>query len=175
MEGRRVPGKPNAHQMDVLTLASFNRGAIITSYAQVEFLLADLVLRWRTQTRGEEGTLPYSLDSRIQAAREVIRQNDSFKDYRAEVDELIDGLKPYREIRDMMAHGMQILRTHKDEWHQLDYRMFRMAKGGFIEVGRMNTSVDQLAIAAKEIGEYAQRFVSLWRRIYMDQGLEPVA
>jgi hypothetical protein len=39
--------RPDAQQTDVLALQSFHQGAILTSYAQVEFVLADIVFRWR--------------------------------------------------------------------------------------------------------------------------------
>ncbi len=169
------PTPPNADQMDILTLASFHRGAIITSYAQVEFLLADLVFRWRKQIRAAEGPLPYSLDSRIKAASEIINTWYRFTEYRAEVEGLIEGLRPFRQIRDMMAHGMMVLTTDQQARHLLDYRMYRETKGGSIEVGRMTTDIDQLAHAASEVGKYAQNFATLWRRIYLDQGLQPVA
>ena len=35
----------SAYQLSVIEQASFHRGAIITSYAQVEYLLGDIVMR----------------------------------------------------------------------------------------------------------------------------------
>lgn len=166
---------PTEHQIEPLRSAAFMRGSIVTSYAQVEFLLADFVFRCHANAGKAQPTFPYSVDDRIKAVRSIVATDERFAPYRKEVGEVAGGLLRYREMRDMMAHGMQLLRTRGIEWHQLDYRMFRVAKGKIIEVGQMNTDVVQMANAAKEIGDYAQSLVTIWRRIYLDLGLEPVA
>jgi hypothetical protein len=123
----------------------------------------------------DEGKLPYSLDARIKAARDVTQADDRFRAYRCDVERLIEGLTPFRVIRDMMAHGMLLLSKDAAGRHRLDYRMYHAAKGGGVEVGLMSTDVDQLAYAAADIGKFAQELLTVWRRIYSDQGLQPVA
>ena len=168
--------QPNQSQMNDHTKAAFLRGSIITSYAQVEFLLADITARWRgVSADWQKEKFPYSLGSRVRAVRDLANRDERFAQYSDEIDRLSGGLTPYREIRDMMAHGMQLLRENDQVGPYLDYRMYRVGSGGVPEVGQMTTSLDQLEDAALEIGRFAVQIGELCRRIYQDLGLEPVA
>jgi hypothetical protein len=73
------------------------RGRIITSYSQVEFILADISVILDLK-------FPYFISKRIAAAK-AIAERPGYESYREELREICDGLGEFDEIRLFMAHG----------------------------------------------------------------------
>jgi hypothetical protein len=176
---RSTPEEPSAYQLQLIRDAALLRGAIITSYAQVEFLLADFAIRCRARAVYASvcPKFPYKLEDRIKATRRIIRTPGPFSVYADKVEALCAGLLQFEEMRHFMAHGFQIIRNNKSgTQHDLTYRLHRpVGKHGEAEERFIVTDLDQLDHAAKAIGDYAQSFVLLWRTMYIEQGLEPAA
>jgi hypothetical protein len=172
---RSTPERPTDFQLEVITNASLLRGAIITSYAQVEMLLADIVMRCRQRDEYVDvyDKFPYRLEDRIKAVRRIVGHPGPLNAYRAEVEALVDGLHHFEEIRHFMAHGLLVVTTTPNKQHTLTYRMYRPVGQGEAEAGLMQTTLEELDEAARAIGSYAHSFVALFGRMYLEQGLEP--
>ena len=156
--------------------AALVRGAIITSYAQVEAFLLDLVMRVRVRPdyAGVYDKFPYRLEDRIKAVRKIMAHPGLLHAYRDDMEALVDGLLPFEEIRHMMAHGLQTITFQHPGEHTLTYRLYRPGKGGKIEAGVMVTDLAQLGNATLKIARYSNEVVELFYRIYTEQGIEPV-
>jgi len=72
----------------MVSQATFLRGSIITSYAHIEFLLADICVKlWqKPEYQHLAGAFPYKTDSRIKAVRTLFDAEGPLKTYRSGVD-----------------------------------------------------------------------------------------
>lgn len=151
------------------------RGVIITKYTEVEVLLIDLVMR--CQQRPEYADVypgfPYKLEERIKAVRQIMNYPGSLHTYQEEIEAVVDGLLQYDTYRHFMAHGQLIIKTDGSTLHTLTYRFYRRAKAG-AELGQMDATLHQLRNVALALGEYANRFIAIFARMYREQRMEPV-
>lgn len=144
--------------------ATYLRGKILTSYAQVEFLLADLSVKLDLR-------FPYRIQNRIKAAK-TISERPGFEDYKEELATVCDQLLEYDEIRNLMAHGFLMLTTDKKGNHKFDMRLYQRASKDAFNLLEIETSIPRLRAGAEHIGEYVTRAVALFGRIYLEQKLE---
>jgi len=159
----------------VIGNAAALRGAIITSYAQVEYLLADIVLR--CQPMAEYSTLPqtfpYKLETRIARVRDIVGMSGPLQKYKDEFEKVITELLKFEELRHFMAHGLLHVRASCVGDHILIYRMHRQTKGSTIEEGTITTNLPQLEDAAQKIAHYSLQTASLFHDVYRDHSLAP--
>jgi hypothetical protein len=106
---------PSELQKSLIEDATYLRGKILTSYAQVEFLLADLSVKLDLK-------FPYRIQDRIKAAKRI-SERPSFETYKDELAAVCDQLLEYDEIRNLMAHGFLMLTTDKKANHKFDMRL----------------------------------------------------
>jgi hypothetical protein len=165
----------NDTQKTIIASAATLRGAIITSYAQVENLLADIVLRSRLlpEYNALPKGLPYKLSTRIARVRQLVGMPGPLTKYKDEFTMIADELKRFEEIRHFMAHGLLIVRHRDDGTASLIYRMFRESKASGVEEGVLETNLDQLQGSAIKIGLYTARAVTLFRDVYRAHDLAP--
>ena len=158
----------------ILSRAAEHRGRIITSYAQVEHLLADIVVRCRVLPEYAKlpKPFPFRLETRIARVRQMVNMPGPLSAYAAPFEAIITDLARYAELRHFMARGLLIVSTTSSGAHLLEYRMYRVTKDGEQE-GFIHTNLDQLWQAAAEIAEYAQRAVHLFHDVYLRHNLEP--
>ena len=158
----------------VIGQAATLRGCIITSYAHVEHLLADIVIR--CQALPEYAALPKSyphkLRTRIARVQQLLSLPGPLAQYKQQFECLLAELGRFEEIRHFMAHGLLIARVRPNQWHELRYQMLGQAKGQRVEEGRMVTDLDQLSNAAREIAQWSQQAVTLLRDIYLRHDIE---
>src|ERR1700693_775996 len=95
----------------IVNHAHYVRGTIISSYAHIEFLLADLSLNaWKMPEYAHlAGPFPYKVDSRIKAVGKLFEADGPLKWYRAGVQPALDELLKLEELRHFVAHGLMIV------------------------------------------------------------------
>jgi hypothetical protein len=149
------------------------RGAYIGSYAQVEFLLADICVKaWELPAyKHLRAKFPYRAGSRVKAANALFGCAGPFAEYREEVRGLFDELLRFEEFRDFLAHGLLRIDTKRNDF-SLHFRMYKPEKDG-LKIGTIDVPVIDLAHAVKQIVPFTHRFVTLFRRIYLEQKLQP--
>jgi hypothetical protein len=81
--------------------ALYLRGRIVASYAQVEFLLADLVVKLELR-------FPYRIKSRMKAVRKIA-EGPGYEVYKYDLDRVCEELGRYDELRHFMTHGFLTL------------------------------------------------------------------
>jgi hypothetical protein len=140
------------------------RGRILTSYAQVEFLLADISVKLDLK-------FPYLIAARLKAAK-CIADREGFEVYRQELIEVCDGLADYDDIRKYMAHGWSLLTVDKAGNHIFELLMYERVAEGEFKLTKGAATREQLHAAAEDILNYSAKVVNLFRRIYKDKNLE---
>ncbi|TQF27429.1 hypothetical protein UNPF46_30660 [Bradyrhizobium sp. UNPF46] len=144
--------------------ALFIRGRIIASYSQVEFLLADISVKLDLR-------FPYRIQDRIKAAKRIA-DREGYGAYKAELEAICDQLLVYDEIRHFMAHGFLTLTTDRKGNHQFEFLRYEREGEGKFNLLQGKTEVTRLRAAADDITEYTGRAIELFRRIYLENGLE---
>lgn len=147
--------------------AAMLRGIIITSYAQVEHLLADILVRCQLLTAYATlpASLPYRFETRVARVRKIVAMPGPLARYKDEFEQVITELQRFEEIRHFMAHGLLVVNISKYNCPELKYRMYRERKEG-VEEGLMVTNLTQLHNAALEIARHSQRTVTLFHKVY---------
>ena len=108
------------------------RGWITNGYAQIEFLLGDLILRCRAfpEYRAETATFTHSAVKRARQVRRMLQKEGCLKPFAAELTLIIDRFEERHETRNLLAHGYcEYLHTaigdaglQFQKWHRQDDR-----------------------------------------------------
>ena len=85
----------NQAHRDLIDEAIYLRGRIVSAYAQVEFLLADLVAKL-------EDRFAYLIDTRIKGVKKIAEM-PGYEVYKQELDRVCDELLVYDELRHFMT------------------------------------------------------------------------
>jgi hypothetical protein len=140
------------------------RGRIITSYSQVEFLLADIAVKLELK-------FPYLISARLNAAKRIAEKK-GFEAYKKDLEEICDGLGEFDDIRKFMSHGWADLEVDRQGNHKFALRMYERKGEGQFELMQATSTRERLLQAANDINEFTSRVITLFHRIYLEQGLE---
>ena len=160
----RPPMQPSDFQKTIINDAIALRGSVITSYSQVEFLLADISVKLNLR-------FPYLIKDRIKAVKQIA-QRAGYEKYRDELEKVCNELIEYDEIRTFMAHGFLTVTTDANGGHKLEYRMYQRDGEGKFNLLLIETTIPLLEQAAITITKYVSDAVQLFGRIYNEQQLE---
>jgi hypothetical protein len=155
---------PTELQKSLVTEATYLRGRILTSYAQIEFLLADLSVKLELK-------FPYLINDRIKAAKRIA-ERPGYESYREVLHQVCDDLLQYDEIRNFMAHGFLMLTTDKKGNHEFDMRRYQRDGEGKFSLIEIRTDIPRLRATAEHITQYVSNAVKLFSRIYLEKRLE---
>jgi hypothetical protein len=150
-------------QKKVVNDAAYFRGCILTSYAQVEFLLADISVKLDLK-------FPYLISKRIKAVMQIA-ERPGYEIYKDDLQSVCDELLQYDEIRNFMAHGFLIVTTDLEGQNLLEYQMYQRVGEHFNHV-LIQTNLTMLERAANDVTRYVERAVRLFGRIYTERKLE---
>jgi hypothetical protein len=83
------------------------RGWITNAYAQIEFLLGDLILRCRAfpEYGAETATFTHSAPKRARQVRRMLQKSGVLEPFAAELTSIIDRFEERHETRNLLAHG----------------------------------------------------------------------
>ena len=157
--------EPSERQKALIDEALYLRGRIVASYAQVEFLLADLVVKLDLR-------FPYLVGARINGVKRIA-EREGYEVYKDELDRVCDELLMYDELRHFMTHGFLSLTTDKKGNHQFEFLRYQREGEGKFTMLSAKTTIERLRQAANDIGDYVSHAIRLFERIYREQKLEP--
>jgi hypothetical protein len=157
--------EPTKHQKSLVDEALYLRGRIVASYAQVEFLLADISVKLDLR-------FPYLIDARIKAVRRIA-EREGYEVYRDELDGVCEELLQYDEIRHFMTHGFLSLTTDRKGNHQFEFLRYQRDGEGKFTLLSGKTTIERLRQAADDIAHYVSNVIRLFERIYREKKLEP--
>ena len=171
-----VETMPNAYQLSVIERAATLRGAIITSYAQVEFLLGDIVMRCMDipEYAFLPRDFPQRFSVRLKRVADILAAAGPLADLREPFEAIMAEMVRYEELRHFMAHGLLRVFVTGASSHSLEYRMWRQRKGRPPEEGKLETNLEHLGDAAHQVAGFSGRAVRLFRDTYLGRNLQPV-
>lgn len=143
------------------------RGRIVAGYAQVEFLLADLISKL-------EDRFAYRLESRIKGVRKIADMS-GYEAYKYDLHRLSDELLIYEELRHYMAHGFMRLEVDRAGNHRFQLLMYTQEADGKYRLVQSTVDIRRLKQAVKDIDSYVSEVINLFERIYREKKLEPKA
>lgn len=149
---------------DLSDEVAYLRGRFLTSYAQCEFLLADLSVRIDSRFR-------YALDKRINATKIMAETDGPLNQYSDELLPLLEHLPTYSERRHWLAHGFLELIHDKKQNHLVKIRRYIQEKDDRLQIAVWEFTVQALRDDVAAITIYGSTFVGLWQRIYSECGL----
>jgi hypothetical protein len=150
------------------------RGSIITSYAHIEFLLADICVKaWRRSEYASLATaFPYKTDTRIKAVRKLFDVDGPLKTYSSGIQPVLDELLNFEELRHFVAHGLLIVTPMRGPGGaKLEYRLYRTTKDG-AKIDFLERSASELTDTSIRISELLHDMLTTFRQIYFDLQLE---
>lgn len=91
----------------IIEEATHHRGWISNSYAQVEYLLGDLIIRCRQFPEYEDqtATFTHSSPKRVAKVRLMLNVDGPLTPYTGEISEVLDAFETNHDIRNLLAHG----------------------------------------------------------------------
>lgn len=97
----------HAEIIETIEQATYHRGWISNSYAQVEFLLGDLIMRCRQFPEYAEftATISHSAPKRVSKVRSMLSLEGPLVPYRPAVTAVLDAFEGNHEVRNLLAHG----------------------------------------------------------------------
>ncbi|MGO9700859.1 MAG: hypothetical protein ACLPX7_16520 [Xanthobacteraceae bacterium] len=156
----------NQAHRDLIDEAIYLRGRIIAGYAQVEFLLADLISKL-------EDRFAYRIESRIKGVRKIAEMH-GYEAYRYDLDRLADELLIYDELRHFMAHGFMRAEVDRAGNHRFQLLRYTREGEGKYTLMQSTTDIPRLKQAVNDIGSYVNEVMSLFERMYREKKLEPM-
>jgi hypothetical protein len=157
--------EPSELQKSLVDEAIYLRGRIISSYSQVEFLLANISVKLDLR-------FPYLIKDRIKAVKRIA-ERPGYEVYQESLERLCDELLQYDDLRTFMAHGFLSLTTDRRDNHQFEFLRYAREGEGRFTLMSAKTTIDRLRDAADNINRYVTDAVRLFERIYREQKLEP--
>jgi hypothetical protein len=157
--------EPTDLQKFLVDEALYLRGRIVAAYAQVEFLLADLVVKLDLR-------FPYLIDKRIKAVRQIA-DRPGYSDYKLELDAVCEELYRYDALRHFMAHGFMSMDMDRQGNHRFELLRYEREAEGQFTLLRATIDIERLRQAVADIGEYVSHVMRLFERIYREKKLEP--
>ena len=152
------------------------RGAIITQFAHVEFMFADLF--FRALRRPEYGslpaTMPYRVKERIARVKQLATMDGPISAYAPKLLQVADVLVEFENLRQYMAHGNLTVEFDADP-PAVFFQVYDKPKGSGPVLRIMRTGCADLNEQSIRVGLYANEVVALFYRIFTEIPLDPVA
>ncbi len=103
----RGPGVDQAEIIAIIEEGTHQRGWISNSYAQIEYLLGDLIIRCRAFPEYAEQTaiFTHSAPKRVKKVRSMLEIEGALTPYATEIVQVLDAFEANHEIRNLLAHG----------------------------------------------------------------------
>ena len=155
---------PEVHKL--MDEALYVRGRIIACYAQVEFLLADLITKL-------EDRFAYRIESRIKGVRRIA-ELPGYEAYRYDLHRLSDELLIYEEFRHYMVHGFMRLEMDKKGNHRFQLLRYTKEDDGKYKLMQATTNLQRMKESLNDIDKYTHEAMNLFERIYREKKLEPM-
>jgi hypothetical protein len=136
--------RPPQWQVSIIDRATYCRGRIITSFAQCEFLLADLAEK-------VDGRFVYLLKDRIKIARSLVEASGAFNRYANELTPMMEHLLEWDDVRNFLVHGFMMFVADNAGKHMIEYRRYNRVSKEEYELRQWSVTIDDLERAKEHI------------------------
>ena len=92
---------------EIITLGTEHRGWISNSFAQVEYLLGDLIVRCRQfpEYDDQTKTVSHSASTRVSKVTAMLKIDGPLTPFADELREVMEAFSSNQEVRNLLAHG----------------------------------------------------------------------
>ncbi len=148
------------------------RGWIANGYAQIEYLLGDVIMKaYRMQEyEALAARLPHRIEKRIAAVRQILEVDGYFSKHKPEIELIIDAFEMYHETRNLLAHGFCTAYHTPDGDFGLEFRKWHRDGERDAEMKRTFRLID-LEYERSQLKQVSQRALTLSFEIHNDLGL----
>ncbi len=165
-----------AEIIETIEQATGHRGWISNSYAQVEFLLGDLIMRCRQFPEYAEftATISHSAPTRVSKVRSMLRVEGPLDPYRSEMTAVLDAFEGNHEVRNLLAHGFCEFHYTPTGDAGLVFRKFE--RGGKSDNNQADTLITKtfrlvdMHYHREQFVAQAQQALELFAKIHSDLG-----
>lgn len=147
----------------ILEEATHHRGWISNSYAQVEFLLGNLIIRCRQfpQYAEQTATFTHSAPKRVAKVRSMLNVDGPLTSYETEINEVLDAFESNHEVRNLLAHGFCEFHFTPTGDAGLVFRKFQR---GDVQAGQEADMLLQRTFRLVDIHYHREQFVAQAQR-----------
>lgn len=148
------------------------RGWIANGYAQVEYLLGDIITKALQMPEYQlaSARLPHRVDKRIAKVREILAIDGFFSAYRGEIASLIESFENHHETRNLLAHGFCTANHTPDGDFGLEFRKWHRDGETDREMRKTFRLVD-LQYEKAQLTHISQRALHLTSQIHSKLGM----
>ena len=163
---------PPRQAEEFVTASHSLRGAIVNAYAQVEFMLADLVARCRElpEYASEISKLPYGVDARVKAIKKLCAMAGPLNEFQRDLVPIADKLLELENDRHFLTHGFAICEHDKKGNVRLVLRRFVPRSGDEWTPAHRNFTPDELMHLQKVTAVFVSTALEAFRRVHVQLG-----
>jgi len=163
---------PAEHILAAIEEGQRMRGWIANSYAQVEYLLGDILMKSRglVEYQGMVDRLPHRVDKRVSKVREIIAVDGFFSKHSDEIEAVISAFEAHHETRNLLAHGFCTAYHTPEGDFGLEFRKWHRAGDWDAEMKRTFRLIG-LEYEKKQLVEVSKRALKLSFVIHDELGL----
>jgi hypothetical protein len=155
---------------DAIHQSTYLRGKISNAYAQVEFLLGDLIMRCRDmdEYKSVPGGFPHGAPDRVKRVRILLKESGSLDPFRSELTTLMDRFSAKHTNRNLLAHGLCTVHWAHPKQFRMEFKKFHREKGAdqkdFLLIKTF--SIADLQEEAQAMNAVANDGLALFRHIH---------
>jgi hypothetical protein len=148
------------------------RGWITNGYAQVEYLLGDVIVRSHHMDEYEalKERLPHRPERRVAKVKQILEVDGYFSKHRHELEWIIGAFEYHQQTRHLLVHGFCSAYHTPSGDFGLQFRKWHRDANNDTEINKIFRLID-LEYEKAQFTHVAQRALSLAREIHQDLGL----
>lgn len=165
--------QPSEKVIQAVEEAQRLRGWIANGYAQVEFLLGNIIVLSLSMPEYEQvgGVLPHGSPDRIRRVRRILQFAGVFSEFDRELTWILDEFENHHETRDLLAHGFCEVHHTPDGEFGFSFRKWHRVSDRHDAQLQRTFRLTDLEHEKTVIGEISQRALKLSHRIHERLGL----
>ena len=148
------------------------RGWIANGYAQVEYLLGDIITKSSVMPEYASivGRLPHRVEKRIDKVKKILALEGFFSKYREELGWIIDAFECHHDTRNLLAHGFCTAYHTPDGDFGLEFRKWHRNGETDSEI-RHTFRLINLEYEKTQLTHVSQRALTMSLAIHAELGL----
>ncbi len=163
---------PLEHVIEAIEEGQRLRGWIANGYAQVEYLLGDIITKALKMAEYDSlaGRLPHRLEKRVAMVRQILDIDGHFSKHSDEIEAILEAFGEHHETRNLLAHGFCTAYHTPDGDFGLEFRKWHRDGNRDAEMKRTFRLVD-LEYERTQLKHVSQRALALSFAIHEELGL----
>jgi hypothetical protein len=163
---------PTEHLLQAIDEGQRHRGWIANGYAQVEYLLGDIITKaFKIPEYAALITrLPHRVEKRVKLVRSILDIEGFFSKYHGEITWILEAFEARHETRNLLAHGFCTAYHTPDGDFGLEFRKWHRDGDNDAEMQRTFRLID-LEYERAQLVDVSQRALTLSLQIHSELGL----